>query len=148
MQSHRFRRTFCCNLVWLRLALITIKGKSVTSVIHNCLLSRRSMGTLRDCANHPFANTAWQINPIKIQDSTQSLKIWEITWARTTRGSPPSVRNNLWSATKQPRDRRSSLSYGESHLPAGDIVSLFHQVTRKKSDTELCSDRNKQIKDL
>lgn len=66
-QGHLNSLVDCHNLVWLHSVLITTKGKLVTPLTHNCLLRGSSTGKFRAC-DHPSANRAWPINPIKIQD--------------------------------------------------------------------------------
>lgn len=110
-QCHFKSSAYCHDLVWLHLALTTIKDKLV-----------------------------WHINPITIQHLPQSLKMWEITWARTARGCPQRMRNNLWSdldpITHSPETGKTVWVMAKPHLPFGGIVRPTHEVSRKKSETD------------
>lgn len=110
-RCHFKSSVYCHDLVWLHLALTTIKGKLV-----------------------------WHINPITIQQLSQSLKMWETIWARTARGCPQRMRNNLWSdldpITHIPEIGETVWVIAKPHLPFGGIVCPTHEVSRKKSETD------------
>lgn len=141
---------YCHRLVWLHLVFITMKSKLASSVTRNCLLRGKSPGDSEtDC---PSANAAQQINPVtftacprhatfgKVRQAEPQeavLREWEIVYELiwTPPLHSPETGETLWVMAK-------------SHLLFGDIVHPVHRVTRKKSETKLCPDRSKQIKDL